>query len=103
MIDPVSMSRVPMTVASNSIPTKAAPAVKEATGSDFASTMTSMALDMAQSLERAEASAIAGVNGKMPVQKVVENVLHAEQSLQTVIAVRDKVVAAYLELSRMQI
>jgi flagellar hook-basal body complex protein FliE len=34
---------------------------------------------------------------------VVEAVMTAEQTLQGAIAVRDKVVAAYLELSRMQI
>lgn len=103
MIDLVSMNRAPMSVAGDNIPVKPNVSAKPVSDTDFASTLSNMALDMASSLERAEASAIAGVNGKMPVQKVVENVMHAEQSLQTVIAVRDKVVAAYLELSRMQI
>jgi flagellar hook-basal body complex protein FliE len=43
------------------------------------------------------------MQGKMPVQQVVEAVLSAEQSLQTAIAVRDKVVAAYQEISHMAI
>jgi flagellar hook-basal body complex protein FliE len=34
---------------------------------------------------------------------VVEAVLGAEQTLQAAIAVRDKITAAYLELSRMNI
>jgi flagellar hook-basal body complex protein FliE len=37
------------------------------------------------------------------VQQVVEAVMAAEQTLQSSIAIRDKVVAAYLEVSRMQI
>jgi flagellar hook-basal body complex protein FliE len=34
---------------------------------------------------------------------VVEHVMSAEQSLQTAIAIRDKVVSAYQEISRMPI
>lgn len=41
--------------------------------------------------------------GQASVQQVVEAVMSAEQSLQTALAVRDKVVAAYQEISRMQI
>ena len=57
----------------------------------------------AQQLKDAEAMAVAGVRGEAPLQKVVEEVMAAEQSLQAAIAVRDKVVAAYLEISRMAI
>ena len=41
--------------------------------------------------------------GQASVQQVVEAVMSAEQTLQGAIAIRDKVVAAYLEISRMQI
>jgi len=34
---------------------------------------------------------------------VVERILEAERSLQTGLAVRDKLVSAYLEVTRMQI
>jgi flagellar hook-basal body complex protein FliE len=37
------------------------------------------------------------------VQQVVEAMMNAERNLQTVIAVRDKVVSAYQEISRLQI
>ena len=43
------------------------------------------------------------LQGKASVQQVVEAVMSAERQLQTAIAVRDKVVAAYLEISRMAI
>ncbi len=46
---------------------------------------------------------MAGIQGTATVQQVVEAVMSAEQTLQGAVAIRDKVVAAYLELSRMQI
>ena len=43
------------------------------------------------------------MQGKAAVQEVVEAVMSAEQTLQSAIAIRDKVVAAYQEISRMAI
>ncbi len=54
-------------------------------------------------LKTGEASAIAGLKGGAPVQQVVEQVLSAERTLQTTIALRDKAVGAYQEISRMAI
>jgi flagellar hook-basal body complex protein FliE len=54
-------------------------------------------------LKTGEAISIAGIRGQASVQQVVEAVMAAEQTLQSSIAIRDKVVAAYLEVSRMQI
>ena len=51
----------------------------------------------------AEAASSAGIKGQMPLTEVVDKVLEAERALNSAIAVRDKVVVAYLELSRMQI
>ena len=79
----------------------AAPA---ATGSaDFSTVFASLASDAVGSVKAGEDAAISGMQGKMPVQQVVEAVMSAEQTLQTAIAVRDKVVAAYQEISRMAI
>lgn len=55
------------------------------------------------SLKEGEAASIAGMQGTLPLQTVVERILEAERSLQTALAVRDKLVSAYLEISRMQI
>lgn len=63
----------------------------------------SFATNAAGTLRQGEAAAIAGVQGTMPVQQVVDQVMAAERTLQTVIGVRDKVVTAFLEISRMQI
>ena len=56
-----------------------------------------------QAVRAGEATAISGIGGKASVQQVVEAIMNAEQTLQTAIAVRDKVVAAYQEISRMAI
>jgi len=70
---------------------------------DFASILAKAALSAIDTLKAGEATAISGVQGKASVQQVAEQVMAAEQTLQSAIVVRDKVVAAYLELSRMQI
>jgi len=58
---------------------------------------------LAGSLKEGEAASIAGMQGTVPLQTVVERILEAERSLQTGLAVRDKLVSAYLEVTRMQI
>jgi flagellar hook-basal body complex protein FliE len=70
---------------------------------DFSSMLGGAIADVAQQLRKAEAVSIAGMKGMASTQDVVEQVMQAEQVLQASIAVRDKVVAAYLEISRMQI
>lgn len=59
--------------------------------------------DAASKLKAGEATSIAGMEGKATVQQVVQSVMDAQQALQTVVAVRDKVVSAYQEVSRMAI
>jgi flagellar hook-basal body complex protein FliE len=54
-------------------------------------------------LQTGEAVAIQGVAGAASPMKVVESVMAAQRSLQTVLAIRDKAVAAYQEIARMTI
>ena len=75
----------------------------EAGRADFASLLGQMMSSLAGALRAGEAASLAGLKGQVPVAGVVEAVMTAEQTLQGAIAVRDKVVAAYLEVSRMQI
>jgi flagellar hook-basal body complex protein FliE len=81
----------------------ASPAASAETPVDFGSFLAQMAADTANTLRAGEAAAIAGINGQVSTQKVVEAVMATEQTLQSAIAIRDKVVSAFLELSRMQI
>jgi flagellar hook-basal body complex protein FliE len=73
-----------------------------ATG-DFGSLLSQFASNAVQTIQQGEAAAIGGINGAVPMQDVVEKVMAAEQALHSGIALRDKIVAAYLEVSRMTI
>jgi len=70
---------------------------------DFASLLGNAITEFGQKMRQAEAVSIGGVKGTASLQDVVEHVMSAEQSLQAVIAVRDKVISAYQEISRMAI
>jgi flagellar hook-basal body complex protein FliE len=52
---------------------------------------------------KGEAIATAAVSGRTSLQEVVEAVNAAELTLQTVVAVRDRIIAAYQEILRMPI
>ena len=74
-----------------------------ANGGGFAAILQQFAGDAANAVRQGEAAALAGINGSLPLQTVVERVMAAERTLQTALAVRDKAVSSYLEVSRMQI
>lgn len=86
--------------ASASIVPTPAPDVQSA---DFGTVMSSMANDMVSAIQRGEQASMNGLNGQATTQEVVEAVMNAERTLQTALAVRDKIVTAYLEISRMAI
>ncbi|NML74885.1 flagellar hook-basal body complex protein FliE [Rhizobium sp. S-51] len=73
------------------------------TGVSFASVLGEMATGAVNNLKQAEATSFDGISGKANPREVVDAVLAAEQSLQTAIALRDKIVSAYLEITKMQI
>ena len=54
-------------------------------------------------LQTGEAVAIQGVQGAVSPMKVVDSVMAAQRSLQTVLTIRDKAVSAYQEIARMAI
>jgi flagellar hook-basal body complex protein FliE len=70
---------------------------------DFSAVFDKLLSDSIGTLKAAEVTSIKGVKGQASVQEVVEAVMAAEQTLQGGIAIRDKVVSAYLEISRMAI
>ena len=77
-------------------------AVSAPSGS-FGDVMASLGEDVMNNLKVAEGNSIAAVRGEVPTRDVVDAIMTAEQSLQTAIAIRDKLVTAYLEIARMQI
>ncbi len=54
-------------------------------------------------IQGGEAAALQGLNGAAPPFKVVEAVMAAQRTLQEGLSIRDKVVSAYQEISRMSI
>ncbi|WP_319411818.1 flagellar hook-basal body complex protein FliE [uncultured Cohaesibacter sp.] len=72
-------------------------------GKSFAEYFSGVTTDAINTVKHGEAAAIAGIEGKESVQNVVDAVMNAELALQSAIAIRDKVVAAYQEVSRMAI
>ena len=69
----------------------------------FSAALADVVASAAATLRQGEASAISAIQGEISPQEVVTRVMAAEQTLQTAIAIRDKLVGAYLEINRMQI
>jgi flagellar hook-basal body complex protein FliE len=109
MIDPILPAGPAPTAGPSSVTGPSAIARPAATAGtndtdvDFGAMLTQLASNAANAVRHAETTSIAGIQGAASVQQVVEAVMAAEQTLQGAVAIRDKVVAAYLELSRMQI
>ncbi|NJM35715.1 MAG: flagellar hook-basal body protein FliE [Rhodomicrobium sp.] len=107
MIDPVSAAATGVTRAQETAPSflNAAQVAQgvSATPENFSGMISQMIAETAQALHQAEGTSLAAIKGQASIQDVVESVLSAEQSLQAAIAIRDKITAAYLELSRMSI
>jgi flagellar hook-basal body complex protein FliE len=102
MIDGVSA----LTTAKSSIASLGAPAatgssVSTTGGADFGQIMNEIAGDAVGNLKSAEAASIGSMQGTTPVHQVVESIMSAQRSLQSVLAMRDKAVSAYQEISRM--
>ena len=83
----------------------AAPTASNAAGpgGDFGQVMAKVSSDAVQSLKTAESLSVDGIEGKANVQTVVQAVMSAQEALQTAVAVRDKTVAAFQEITRMSI
>ncbi len=74
-----------------------------ATAAEFSSVLQDVIASATATVRQGEAAAIGGIQGTVPVQQVVEQVLEAERTVQAAIAIRDKLVGAYLDITRMQI
>lgn len=84
----------------------AAPAITPAAnpaGVSFADFIDSVGTNFSQSLKSAETKSMDGILGKASAREVVEAVMSADQTLQTAMAFRDKIVSAYLEVVKMPI
>ncbi|MFA7637963.1 MAG: flagellar hook-basal body complex protein FliE [Parvibaculum sp.] len=75
----------------------------EADAAEFGSFVKGLVTDSVNVLRRSEAVSVAGAQGKASAQQVVEGVMAAEVTLQSAVAIRDKLVSSYQEIMRMPI
>jgi flagellar hook-basal body complex protein FliE len=74
-----------------------------AAGQSFDQVLSGVMNDTVQQTKAAETQMVAGVQGKADLVDVVTSISSAQQSLETVMAVRDQVISAYQEIMRMPI
>jgi flagellar hook-basal body complex protein FliE len=104
MIDGISaVTSAKSSIASLGAAGAAGPSVNATAGVDFSQVMNQVSGDAVGTLKSAEAAAIGGLQGAASVHKVVESIMAAQRSLQSTLAIRDKAVSAYQEISRMAI
>jgi flagellar hook-basal body complex protein FliE len=82
------------------VPVGATAAASEA---GFGAAVSSLAAAAIEQVRAGETAAIGGLRGSVPLQDAVAQVMAAEQALQAGLALREKIVNAYLEISRMTI
>lgn len=106
IVDPVSsLSSALATATRNAAETESAASVTQVdpSGVSFADFVNSVGTNFADSLKAAELKSMDGMLGKATTREVVEAVMSADQTLQTAMAFRDKIVSAYLEIVKMPI
>jgi flagellar hook-basal body complex protein FliE len=69
----------------------------------FAEALGQAATKTVDTLQNAEQMSIEALKGNADTRQVADAVMSAQQALQTAIAIRDKIVTAYLDISRMSI
>ena len=75
----------------------------KADAAEFSNFVENMVSQSVGTLRQAESVSAAGISGKASAQQVAEGVMAAELTLQSAVAIRDKLVSAYQEIMRMPI
>lgn len=81
----------------------AAAATGGSLATSFADALKAAASKTVGTLEAAEHLSVQALKGEADTRQVVDAVMDAQQALQTAVAIRDKIISAYLEVSRMAI
>ena len=76
---------------------------KDVGATSFSEALSKAATKTVGNLESAETMSIEALKGNADTRQVVDAVMSAQQTLQAAVAIRDKIVSAYLEVSRMSI
>ncbi len=101
------LAAIPLITSALSALAPAAPAAASASvspaGQSFGDVFSKVASDAMTSMKTAEATSVQGIKGSADVQTVVQQVMGAQENLQTALAIRDKAVGAFQEVTRMAI
>lgn len=81
----------------------AAKAENSTSAGEFQNILDTIKSQFIDPIKSAEEIAIKGVAGQAPVQEVIQKVMQAERALYTGIAIKDRALAAYQEITRMQV
>lgn len=98
-LDPAALAKQAGSAAAGS----ASGAVGVASGPTFVDALQSAAMTTISDLRNAEKISLQALTGDADIRDVADAVMSAEQNLQAAISIRDKIVTAFLEISRMQI
>ena len=93
-------SSLPLRPPQGGLPAGGASATTQA---DFASALKAAADRAVNTLQTAETVSMQAMLGEADIQQVVNKVMEAERTLSTALAIRNKLIAAWQEISRMQI
>jgi len=72
-------------------------------GASFSEALSQAATKTVDTLQNAEQVSIQALKGDADTREVADAVMSAQQALQAAVAIRDKIVSAYLDVSRMSI
>ncbi|MEX1147594.1 MAG: flagellar hook-basal body complex protein FliE [Sphingomonadales bacterium] len=81
----------------------AADAARATAGASFSDVLKSTVGNVSESVSRSDGASVASMNGTMDLIDVVAEVNNAEIVVESVVAVRDRVIQAYQEIIKMPI
>ncbi|MCU0832448.1 MAG: flagellar hook-basal body complex protein FliE [Rhizobiaceae bacterium] len=96
MVAPIHFNLLPQAASAFAAPDGAASV-------DFGAMVAAAGRDAMATMRAAETVAMDGLAGRATIQDVVDGVMAAERTFQASLAIRDKAVSAWLDLSRMTI
>jgi flagellar hook-basal body complex protein FliE len=105
-IDPATATAAYQAVARMATPASGAEAVAaggDATGANFGAMVQDAIKNAVGTMRAGETAAAQGAAGKGDIVQVVNAVTQAELTLQTVVAIRDRVISAYQDIMKMPI
>jgi flagellar hook-basal body complex protein FliE len=90
-------------IIANNVKTIDAPGLDTKKDQSFGDVLRQTAVDSIQTLRAGESASARAVSGEATLPEVVQAITASEITLQTVVAVRDRVITAYQEIMRMPV